>query len=215
MTSCWPQVCIEHYLNIEQCGWGVPDRNDWFEAVFSDTFKWIFRITRNSKLNLHELLARAVVHLGEWYPYLVHVASTMCNPQRKKDFFMIDYVLFALYKILFVLPKKKTISRKPFLSPTKFSQLLPNFKNAVENIWKPTIFCQVLKSSVPWQLSFAGSSYFANITVNCMKNFMCSDANKVTKRKIGNSNITVEPLGMETSLLWTVSSVLQNSHHVF
>lgn len=107
MTSCWPQVCIEHYLNIEQCGWGVPDRNDWFEAVFSDTFKWIFRITRNSKLNLHELLARAVVHLGEWYPYLVHVASTMCNPQRKKDFFMIDYVLFALYKILFVLPKKK------------------------------------------------------------------------------------------------------------
>lgn len=76
-------------------------------------------------------------------------------------------------------------------------------------------FCQVSKSSVPWQLSFAGSSYFANITMNCMKNFMCSDANKVTKRKIGNSNITVEPLGMDTSLLWTVSSVLQNSHHVF
>lgn len=68
MTSYWPQVCIEHYLNIEQCGWRVPDRNDWFEAVFSDTFKWIFRITRNSKLNLHKLLARAVVHLGEWYP---------------------------------------------------------------------------------------------------------------------------------------------------
>ena len=33
MTICWPQVCIEHDLNIGGCGWGVPDRNDWFEAV--------------------------------------------------------------------------------------------------------------------------------------------------------------------------------------
>ena len=35
----------------------------------------------------------------------------------------------------------------------------PNFKNAVENIWRPTIFCQATKFFVPWQLSFVGSSY--------------------------------------------------------
>ena len=182
MTIYWRQVCIEHDLNREGCGWRVPDRNDWLAAVsviYSSESLFRITITRNSQLYLLKLLARAVVHLGEWYPYLR--ASIMWDPQRKKDLFLIETKpLFVLHKILSVLPKKQ-VNMKPFLSPTKFPQLLPNFKDAVENIWRPTIFCQlVTKSSVPWQLSFAGSSYFANIT-NCTKNFMCSDANKVTK----------------------------------
>ena len=83
-------------------------------------FFCLFRITstRNSQLNVLKLLARAVVHLGEWYPYLG--ASTMWDPQRKKDFFLIETKpLFAPHKILFVLQKKGQ-HRKPFLSPTKF-----------------------------------------------------------------------------------------------
>ena len=35
---------------------------------------------------------------------------------------------------------------------------------SVENIWRPTIFCQATKSLVSWQLSFVRSSYFANMT---------------------------------------------------
>ena len=52
----------------------------------------------------------------------------MWDPQRKKDLFLIETKpLFALHKILSVLPKKQ-VNMKPFLSPTKFPQLLPNFK---------------------------------------------------------------------------------------
>ena len=44
-------------------------------------------------------------------------------------------------KNFFCFPKK-SVNRKAF------SQLPPNFKDAVENIWRPAIFCQGTKSFV-------------------------------------------------------------------
>ena len=50
-------------------------------------------------------------------------------------------------------------------SPSKIThELSSNFKDAVKNIWRSTIFCQATKSFVPCQLPFVGSSYFANMT---------------------------------------------------
>lgn len=58
---------------------------------------------------------------------------------------------------------KKSVNRKQFLVRTIFFshlpifwQLLPNFKDAVESIWRPTILCQAPKLFVPWQLPSAG-----------------------------------------------------------
>ena len=50
--------------------------------------------------------------------------------------------------------QKKSVNRKPFLVWTIFS----TYQNFLR------IFCHVTNSFVPWQLSFVGSSYFANMT---------------------------------------------------
>ena len=98
--------------------WMGSSRQKWLIwSSFSDIFKWIFRITvtRNGQLNLHKLLARAVVDLGKWYPYLV--ASTMWDPQRKKDFLMRRLSLCLHYTkfCLFCKKSKKTLNKTPFL----------------------------------------------------------------------------------------------------
>ena len=66
------------------------------------------------------------------------------------------------------------------------------------NIWRPTIFYQVTKSFVSWQLSFVRSSYFANLTnikvpltdvSGYTKYLIVSDATKFQKQKIGDYRI--------------------------
>ena len=66
------------------------------------------------------------------------------------------------------------------------------------NIWRPTIFYQVTKSFVSWQLSFVRSSYFANLTnikvpltdvSGYTKYLIVSDATKLQKQKIGDYRI--------------------------
>ena len=120
-------VCFHDHLLTPSLHWAwLKHRRVWLGSSrqkwliwssFSDIFKWIFRITvtRNGQLNLHKLLARAVVDLGKWYPYLV--ASTMWDPQRKKDFLMrrvspcLHYTKFCL----FCKKSKKPLNKTPFL----------------------------------------------------------------------------------------------------
>ena len=67
----------------------------------------------------------------------------------------------------------------------KFSQLSPNFKDAVENIWRPTFFCQAAEFVVSWQLAFVGSSSFANMAFLVIRKIsLVSDANTVEKEKV-------------------------------
>ena len=87
----------------------------------------------------------------------------------------------------FVCFANKSVSRKSFLvqrifSWPKFSQLSPKFKDAVERIWRHTMFCQATISFFPWQLSFVRSSYFADMTLR-QKTLHVSDASKVAKTK--------------------------------
>ena len=81
-------------------------------------------------------------------------------------------------------------SANDFVHRPKFSQLSPKFKDAIEKIWRPTIFCQATNSVVPWKLSFVGPSYFAYMTKFLYLTFLVrqkishiSDANKVVKTK--------------------------------
>ena len=60
----------------------------------------------------------------------------------------------SVHLIIFVLQKKKSVNRKPFLAWTIFFTYQSFLR----------IFCHVTNSFVPWQLSFVGSSYFANMT---------------------------------------------------
>ena len=112
--ACYPRVvCFHDHLLTPSLHWAwLKHRRVWLGSSrqkwliwssFGDIFKWILRITvtRNGQLNLHKLLARAVVDLGKWYPYLV--VSTMWDPQRKKDFLMrrlspcLHYTKFCLF----------------------------------------------------------------------------------------------------------------------
>ena len=81
--ACYPRVeCFHDHLLTPSLHWAwFKQRRVWLGSSrrrwlicssFSDIFKWMFRITitRNSELNVLKLLARAVVYLGEWYPYL-------------------------------------------------------------------------------------------------------------------------------------------------
>ena len=146
--------------------WMGSSRQKWLIwSSFSDLFKWIFRITvtRNGQLNLHKLWARAVVDLGKWYPYLV--ASTMWDPQRKKDFLMrrlspclhdTKFCLFCKKKI--TTPQQETISSANDLFH------LQNF-STVTKLQRPRIIFFVRWQNTMFRdSSFAGSSYFANIT---------------------------------------------------
>ena len=74
---------------------------------------------------------------------------------------------FAVRKIwLFCQKNLLSTGLKPFLTLIssandlfhgyQFSQVSPNFRNAVEKVWRPTIFRQSTKSFVPWQLSLVG-----------------------------------------------------------
>ena len=81
-------------------------------------------------------------------------------------------------------------SANDFVHRPKFSQLSPKFKDAIEKIWRPTIFCQATNSVVPWKLSFVRSSYFAYMTKFLYLTFLVrqkishiSNANKVVKTK--------------------------------
>ena len=102
--------------------------------------------------------------------------------------------LFALGKILFVCQKicqqEAISSANDFVHRPKFSQLSTKFKDAIEKIWRPTIFCQATNSVVPWKLSLVRSSYFAYMTKFLYLTFLVrqkishiSDANKVVKTK--------------------------------
>ena len=79
-------------------------------------------------------------------------------------------------------------SANDVFSPSKITQLSSNFKGAVKNIWRPTIFCQATKSFVPCQLSlrrvilFREHDYEKFLLV-IRKNSHVSDATKVAKTK--------------------------------
>ena len=89
----------------------------------------------------------------------------------------------------FVCFAKNSVNRKPFTVRMifflpQFSQLSPHIKDVMENTWRPTKFF------VSWQLSFTGSSNFANMTKSLelkllvIRKISCvSDANKVVKMK--------------------------------
>ena len=86
-------------------------------------------------------------------------------------FFMITVlylVLFALLKILMVLQnicqQEAISSANNFFHPTKFCQLSPNFKDAIENIWRPTIVLLGDKILCSLIAILCGSSYFVNMT---------------------------------------------------
>lgn len=71
---------------------------------------------------------------------------------------------------------ENSVNRKPFLVRTiffsyqNFSQVSPSFKDAVEQIWRPTRLCQATKSFVPLQLSSVKLSYFVDMIVQ-LQNF--------------------------------------------
>ena len=75
------------------------------------------------------------------------------DPGKKKVRLKVQ-ALFALSKLLFVflnnLSTGSHFQSERFFSPAKFSQLSPEFKDAVEKIWRPTIFCRATNSFVPF-----------------------------------------------------------------
>ena len=62
-------------------------------------------------------------------------------------------------------------SANDFVHPRNFSQSQPNFKHAVDWVWRPWIFCQARKSFVPWHSSFTGSSWSQWIVHNTRRQF--------------------------------------------
>lgn len=55
--------------------------------------------------------------------------------------------------------RETNFSANDFFDPPKFSQEPPNYKDAVNYFWMPTMFCRARKSIVPWQIPFNWSSY--------------------------------------------------------
>ena len=109
----------------------------------------------------------------------------------------------------------------------KFSQLSPHFKDNLENIWRPTFFCQVTRFCVSWQLSFTGSPNFLNMTKSLelkllvIRKISClSDANKFSKMKhwwlkksnfFANTKVTLVFVVVWTGLKSQINSYLSNT----
>lgn len=69
------------------------------------------------------------------------------------------YAKFCIFRKK-ICQRETILSANDFLTPPKFSHVPPKFKDSVNYLWRPTVFCRARKSIFPWHIPFNWSTYF-------------------------------------------------------